>query len=607
MKTFFRYAAVTAALAVFLVPAFSQAQSVESLQAQIQALLRQLEQLQEQIQKLQAGGTNAPGLDVAATARWCHLFEKNLRIGERGAEIQALHEALEREGFSVGNDRSEGVFGEATASAVTRLQEKYGDEVLAPLGLGSGTGFAGPGTRSVLNRLYRCGELVPPPQTDPLPLPTDVIRVRLGYDFLLDTDQTAIVEDYRGARITFLGLSWPTTSDVPLDSDIIAGSPWATVSVSIPNSLVAPERIMIPLGGKRTVQGLTIEFLRTDGNRGVFRTSADPSQELEYVDLKVDGSDGPLTRRPGYAEFGWTSSKGTVSCSASGDTMWSGAKRTNGSEKVWVGNEKTGTTTYRIDCANDKGVTLSDSVMVTFDYSTSSLTVISPNGREDWPLGSTQFIKWTSPDRPASLSSAATGMRIELVGAEIVCIAYPCPLVAPSERTYIIANHTADVGYYAWRVGTVVTSVTVPQGRYRVRITDLLTGASDMSDGTFLITNDSLPGDPFPGRVTVLSPNGGETFVGGQTHDATWRSEGIVRVNIYLCYYGWQTNVFAEQCKFLAAETGSTGRFSWWIDPNHPYIPGNMKIKVTNAAAEGIYDLSDGTFTILETSGGPDR
>jgi peptidoglycan hydrolase-like protein with peptidoglycan-binding domain len=51
------------------------------------------------------------------------------------------------EGLLTGN------FGNLTKSAVARFQEKYKNEVLLPLGLSEGTGFAGVLTRQKINQL----------------------------------------------------------------------------------------------------------------------------------------------------------------------------------------------------------------------------------------------------------------------------------------------------------------------------------------------------------------------------------------------------------------------------------------------------------------------
>lgn len=142
-------------LAIVLLPSFSSAATVEELQAQISALLAQLQSLQSQLAQIQG-----------QPAVWCHDFNVNLKIGDKGNEISLLRAALAKEGFEVFNPQEnpyESSFDEDLASAVTGLQEKYKDEILTPLGLKYGTGFAGKATRAKLNHLYGCVKPIPPP------------------------------------------------------------------------------------------------------------------------------------------------------------------------------------------------------------------------------------------------------------------------------------------------------------------------------------------------------------------------------------------------------------------------------------------------------------
>ncbi|TSC95078.1 MAG: hypothetical protein CEN87_90 [Parcubacteria group bacterium Licking1014_1] len=147
-----KYLAITAVLATailfFGAGANAQADTqalIAQLQAQIQALLQQIAQLQGQT-------TTAPA--------WCHTFNKNLRIEDRGADVDALVMALVKEGI-IDNSSNENIqgedFNEQVASAVVEFQEKYASEILTPYKLKRGTGYVGPSTRKKLNALYGCG------------------------------------------------------------------------------------------------------------------------------------------------------------------------------------------------------------------------------------------------------------------------------------------------------------------------------------------------------------------------------------------------------------------------------------------------------------------
>jgi hypothetical protein len=128
----------------------AQAQTKAEMQAQIQSLLQQISQLQSQIDQ---GG-------MAAHAGCSADFTQNLTTGDRGQQVMQLQTFLNAEtGVSVaqsgpgapGNETS--YFGPLTAQAVTAFQNKHSADVLAPVGLTSGTGYWGPSSRAKANSI----------------------------------------------------------------------------------------------------------------------------------------------------------------------------------------------------------------------------------------------------------------------------------------------------------------------------------------------------------------------------------------------------------------------------------------------------------------------
>ena len=133
----------------------AKAMTVSEIEAQITALQAQIIKLQKQLSET----------DEVPSASWCHDFNRNLKYGNAGSEVEALQMALTKEGFSIYNsqqDPSKAYFDERVASAVVGFQEKYAEDILTPWGLKHGTGYVGSTTREKLNELYGCQETPTP-------------------------------------------------------------------------------------------------------------------------------------------------------------------------------------------------------------------------------------------------------------------------------------------------------------------------------------------------------------------------------------------------------------------------------------------------------------
>ncbi|MDO8424600.1 MAG: Ser-Thr-rich GPI-anchored membrane family protein, partial [bacterium] len=118
-----------------------------------------------------------------AGAEWCYNFNINLKLGSRGYEVGALQAALQKEGLLIG--RLDGVFGQRTRYALIAFQNKYKEEILTPLRINNGTGFAGNGTRVKLNALYGCSTQ----SSVPIPIPVTPATSSLAVVFPNGGDQ----------------------------------------------------------------------------------------------------------------------------------------------------------------------------------------------------------------------------------------------------------------------------------------------------------------------------------------------------------------------------------------------------------------------------------
>ncbi|MCY1043035.1 lamin tail domain-containing protein [Corallococcus sp. bb12-1] len=105
----------------------------------------------------------------------------------------------------------------------------------------------------------------------------------------------------------------------------------------------------------------------------------------------------------------------------------------------------------------------------------------------------------------------------------------------------------------------------------------------------FLIPSDSTPST----SVTVLSPNGGESWTGGSARTITWTSSGISNVKVEYSLNGstWTT--------LTTSTSAASGSVAWTV-------PGtastNAWVRVSDASNASTSDLNNGAFAI--TTGG---
>ena len=163
-----------------------------------------------------------------------------------------------------------------------------------------------------------------------------------------------------------------------------------------------------------------------------------------------------------------------------------------------------------------------------FDFSDSaftifapSITVTSPNGGETWLTGSTHLINWTD--------NIGENVEIQLYKSGAF-------------DSQIISSTTSD-GSYTWNIPLG----TVPGTDYKVRILSNDNGVIfDESDGNFTIASD----------ITVITPDGGESWLAGTTQNIIWTDNFTENVKIDLLKGG----VFDTQ---IIASTPSDETFAW--------------------------------------------
>jgi hypothetical protein len=191
-----------------------------------------------------------------------------------------------------------------------------------------------------------------------------------------------------------------------------------------------------------------------------------------------------------------------------------------------------------------------------------SITVLSPNGGESLLRGSVTPITWSSTGTIGS--SVKIYVRRGSTGATV-------------------SASTPNDGHFDW----TVPSYTVGPG-YSIEISSVLDpGIIDTSNATFSLTNDPAPA----GSITVTAPNGGETYLPGDTIPITWTSSGVVGSNVEIIARG------AGQTLSIHAATANDGSYNWLVPAGQP-SGTNYTIEVRSTLDTAITDSSNGTFTI---------
>jgi hypothetical protein len=118
---------------------------------------------------------------------------------------------------------------------------------------------------------------------------------------------------------------------------------------------------------------------------------------------------------------------------------------------------------------------------------------------------------------------------------------------------------------------------------------------SDFNSASAIISRDQRKA-----YVEVIAPNGGEVWAEGETHEIHWKAEGVVEVQIAVAVGGKDKGHLGTGSPIDAQQ----GRFVWTIPQG--FVTGfgvskasNVRVMIYDAHHREIYDISDGSFTIV--------
>ena len=504
---------------------FAQTQTTAEL---IQSLRVQIATLTAQIAQLQASGGNGGGGSQDGSSnptQWCYAFNSNLGIGSRGKNVSALQHALNLE---LGTQIEEtGYFGMNTASAVANFQDKYSDEILTSNNLSRGTGFVGVSTRRKLNQLYGCGNVVPvntqAPVISGVQGPTALKVGETGTWSVSAYDPQNGVLSYSVIWGDEMAQPMPAPSPAPLSLAPVQQT--ATFTHSYANAriytpvfyvtdnqgLSAKTSISVNVG-ETTPQSLGRLFIEVDTGSGFMQTSdaikVDVGQSRRvramYQPPMPPCLGGPaggvcleIMPVPQEVSAQWTSSNpniaGIITVETDCINTSPNPSALCGSALTMIRGISAGTAEIKaLYAPYPNAYTATAKVSVVTPSTQPSITVTSPNGGEQWPVGSTQVIKWS----PAPVLSCTSNtpcvadqadVDIYLVPERPTCLD-AIPACKIMERAPILIARVSDTGLYNW-------NINASEGKYKIQVNRGTT--LDQSDALFSIVSIVSPATKF--------------------------------------------------------------------------------------------------------------
>jgi hypothetical protein len=224
------------------------------------------------------------------------------------------------------------------------------------------------------------------------------------------------------------------------------------------------------------------------------------------------------------------------------------------------------------DAANNIAEDSSDSSFTIGNCQSPVVSVLAPNGGEDWCIGESYQILWSASDDVA-----------------VTNIALYYSTDGGSSWITIDEDEPND-GVYPW------TMPNTPSTRCRVRVIaydDADSTGEDISDSDFTIR------DCEPPTVSVIDPDGGEEWCVGSGHDILWSaSDNLGATKIVSLYYS--TDAGASWIPIDENELNDS--VYYWIIPDTPSSQCRVKVKAYDEAGNVGEDISNEDFTICQSN-----
>jgi hypothetical protein len=197
------------------------------------------------------------------------------------------------------------------------------------------------------------------------------------------------------------------------------------------------------------------------------------------------------------------------------------------------------------------------------------ITVSSPNGGEDWQIGSSYNITWTSQGITGDIT-----LKLYVGGVDQGRIyADPIP----------ITN-----GSYTWTIGNALPNgyTIVPGSNFQVMVR-YTSEINDLSNSSFTISDSVTP------TITVTNPGSGVIWRHGEARQITWAKQGTMHDRVKIRLMQGSTKILG-----ISDDTANDGQFSWTIPTS--ISTGNYYIRVKTI--DNLVEGNGPSFTIVSNA-----
>ena len=309
----------------------------------------------------------------------------------------------------------------------------------------------------------------------------------------------------------------------------------------------------------------------TDGNRPAVTDTSNAIFYIQPPEITVNAPNGGEEWAVGTTqEINWSSAgydygavrdNITIQYSADGGSNWGNittAEACDGSYDWVVPDNVSADCLVKVFDATRPATT--DTSDTAFSIVLPYIEITTPNGGEQWPIGTEKEITWTFV---GTISDSLT-------------IVYSTDNFATSNP---VSTLEANDGTYTWTVPDDYSTAA------KVKITDASRPEiEDESDAAFAIV--------YP-IIRITRPNGGELFTVADVEPITWENTGSVGNSLKIEY---SKDNFATAGILIAADAANTGTANWSVPDD---TSTSVRMRITDNTRPVVWDKSDANFTIL--------